>query len=218
MEKETYFTEIKKLTWNAAKSTLLNYTDSKEWIFRGQGSSEWPLATSLSRKALPKNRSRREIEKTLIHDFRRKMHHFKGQNEHIESDVEIIAYMQHHGSPTRFLDWSSSPYVASFFAYEKNEKTAPCVWAINYWWLVKKNTDILYDLLKERKDNYNGEAIPIDDPRIVEGIITRKYKLVTPVSPYHENERIMLQQGTFLLQGDIDIGFEDNFAYMTKKN
>jgi hypothetical protein len=47
-----------------------------------------------------------------------------------------FAFAQHHGIPTRYMDWTRDPFVAAFFATEesKGEKISDdiCVWAADY--------------------------------------------------------------------------------------
>ena len=37
---------------------------------------------------------------------------------------EYFVYLRHHGFPSPLLDWSASPYVAAFFAFDKMPKEA----------------------------------------------------------------------------------------------
>jgi len=50
-------------------------------------------------------------------------------------DVDLMALAQHHGIPTRLLDWSGNPVVAAYFAASTIFRPASseriCVWALN---------------------------------------------------------------------------------------
>lgn len=39
--------------------------------------------------------------------------------------AEFLAFLQHNGFPTPLLDWTSSPYIAAYFAFESVNHFAP---------------------------------------------------------------------------------------------
>lgn len=104
----------------------------QNWAFRGHSDAEWPLYSSLSRylkdyKIHPQAWAVQEERIGRI--FRRKAHLFLDHVPHDQDAFQWLALMQHHGAPTRLLDFTWSPFVAAFFALERATKDA-AVWAV----------------------------------------------------------------------------------------
>jgi hypothetical protein len=101
-------------------------------VFRGQLDAKWLLSTTLERAArrygFPEGALRnREI--VLLNNFQRRAHHYIDDPPELDDRLEWLALMQHHGAPTRLLDFSHSFYVAAFFSMESAEQNA-AVWAL----------------------------------------------------------------------------------------
>ena len=91
----------------------------RSWAFRGQPDASWPLETPLARylrRAGVQAEYWAPQEGRILRIFRRKAHlHLRATPDERDS-FEWLALMQHHGAPTRLLDFTWSPFVATFYA------------------------------------------------------------------------------------------------------
>jgi len=109
------FTDYLTLIANGVEHGVDGVPLSKLW-FRGQSDHYWPLVASFDR-TLPdlKSAVKDRVYNDMMRAFRdRSVMH--GEVWKLEED-ELVCVMQHYGAPTRVLDWSTSPYVAAYFAF-----------------------------------------------------------------------------------------------------
>ena len=92
-----------------------------QYLFRGAGDGNWRLSTAFDRQFgdVPLER-RMRLWDELIAEWRRGCLESGVAPEVIGDDRALWALGQHHGLPTRMLDWSLSPYVAAFFAFRSH--------------------------------------------------------------------------------------------------
>jgi FRG domain len=80
------------------------------WVFRGHLQS-WPLKPSIGRS--DGYSKARELQ--LFNEFKRVARPLVDRSK-LDSDWDWLFLAQHHGLPTRLLDWTSNPLIAIYFA------------------------------------------------------------------------------------------------------
>lgn len=131
---------------------------------------------------------------------------------------ELAAFAQHHGVPTRLLDWSKNPFVASYFAnanaleqqYEVGKKLS--IWVLNFEDLdseIKKVLKIL-DLPKginQHISHQQGVLTYVELSSETYQLLTIKNKNNTQIDSYTLNEVFHHFNNDYRLL-KVNLGFE----------
>ena len=179
----------------------------RNWCFRGHADANWPLKCSLSRHIEVSKICQQAWdlqEKRIRRIFERKSHLFLAdvpQND----EIEWLALMQHHGAPTRLLDFTWSPYVAAFFALERATADA-AVWAINL--------PLLWQIHDTHKIDrvHVGDADPRDAEAFEKYYLPNRHAFVWQGDSFRMPQRVVAQSGTFLVSSHLGMTVEEILA------
>ena len=168
-------------------------------VYRGLTDATRSLLTSLDRLGgVSPPHSKAHLEEHILRNFIRysRPHLEQGQT----SILELLITAQHHGLPTRLLDWTYSPLVAAHFATIKhNEDTDRVVWKLD-WVRVHEHFGLqplaflesdFEKLLHDRRLESIWDLFHLDD--------TFDKPFVCMLEPPSLNPRIVSQSATFTI-------------------
>ena len=190
-----HWPEVRINNWqefiNALEPLKLERDFFTPWAFRGQPDSSWTLKSSITR-LLDSHTIGRELgnrfEMTVFREFISKAHlfdDFKIKNFEKGNAIINLTFMQHYGCPTRLIDWTTSPYVALYFAVNSIFSSDGAIFIFN--------ESILNDVNKD--DNIDFENILT---------IETESNHIQAIMSNFNSRRLNSQQGIFTIAANIE--------------
>jgi hypothetical protein len=201
------FEDLKVKSWTELQKKL--FSDSwiscpgvfhSNLIHRGMANWGWPLKTSIQRQNLCAR------ERDLLRNFR-KFSRSPGASE--LGAWELVTIAQHHGLPTRVLDWTYSPLVALHFATEddKARELDAVVWSVDYAGV----HDQLPSDLKRALEDENAAAFTT---KMLDDLDVEPFDNIDPTfalifEPPSIDERVVNQYAGLSVMSQVDADFGD---------
>ena len=169
----------------------------KYW-WRGHGNKGWLLTPGIARHS--KRSFSLETELRL---------EFENQSMFLVSPSSQLAIakvnflMQHHGLPTRLLDWSTSPLVALYFAViDEKDTNDACLWMLD----------------PRRLNNIGREPFPYISSDGNEELFAEGYDKILAIHAPYVDLRMKMQQSEFTVHGHYRaLDVEDGVNLFLKK-
>jgi hypothetical protein len=150
--------ELRVSSWSELNASILYPESGNKWskelerfaspfVFRGLPNAVFELTPSLLRfrGSLTKG-EKIPIERQLLRLFQK---YAQDVAAHETSTWNWLALAQHHGLPTRLLDWTRSPYVALHFLTAQSQFDASdgAIWRVDILEAIQYLPQILQDIL-----------------------------------------------------------------------
>jgi hypothetical protein len=197
---------------------------AKLW-FRGHENVQWHLRPPALRESMPHRAydyTRREAH--MFVELKRRGVAFVDPPP--RSDWGWLYLAQHHGVPTRLLDWSEGSHIALYFALASrrdNDTSDACVWALNPGELNRRNWGFSDVVTLETEhpepaillNPYRHGTKPYREAKMssifkdgshrriaIRKTITKRAQRILAVIPEHVTARLRAQRGAFVAFAD----------------
>ena len=172
------------------------------FVYRGLADVNYPLSSTLNRLG------ESHLEKHLLRNFIK----YSKVATHGRSTWNWLALAQHHGLPTRLLDWTYSPLVSLHFAVADFTRydVDGVIWAVNY-------VDSIRELPDQLKVVINQEGSHVFTADMLEKVVTNLEELQALkdkdfcvfFEPPSIDERIVNQYALFSMMSDPNVVLSD---------
>lgn len=164
------------------RSSATYFTEQRgRWIFRGHSKVGFKLIPSVGR-AQHTSACRSKYEESLFDIFRREARGYFNASSLPTDDWEWLSLAQHHGLPTRLLDWTHNPLAALYFAVSENQDVDGQFFA-------------LHSIRKVSERIRSGSPFTIERP------VKFYPNVITP--------RIRAQEGVFVVCADVELPLDE---------
>lgn len=172
---------------------------NRDFIFRGLNNINYSLVPKIGRDAYVSRCNPdlivdelQDVEEQIMHDFiKMSIPHMDLRNI---SAWDQWTIGQHHGLPTRFLDWTENPLIAAYFATESSNNNDVAIYVVNKTQF-NSNTDEDLDVFSlSDKDEVVLYSPSYIHPRIIaqKGVFTVHKNPTVPLDQTNINGKLCM--------------------------
>jgi len=174
-------------SWQEFHQNVRSLKSKRGYVWRGQKKDEdngWSLQSSFDRKVQTKDQHDRAKKLKLHHDNFKEAMNKSYPNVLTRDDVDIWALGQHYGLKTPLLDWTLSPYIAAYFAFNEGIDTNDRNDRYRYVYALNRSLERLMSKRKKASEILSSDRsvpfidkLPHPNPRFTaqKGIFTKAF-------------------------------------------